>query len=240
MIFFRPALWMSIFLLLSLAILGSLGTWQLQRLQWKQDLIAKLNASNSAPAVAIASLYDDKTNIDQNAAWKKVIVSGQYLADFDARKLYGLRDGKPGFYPIRLFKPDTGPVFFVVRGFVPDREAKNFAPPPSEKVLLQGLLRPVGERRRMVPSPDIEHGLWFWRDLPAMAEDLGFAEKFETRFTLDLIASDSNSPWPMPTGAPPTPVNNHLDYALTWFGLALVLLIIYLLWHRQNGRLRFG
>jgi len=240
MIQFRPALWMTVLLFPALLILVTLGTWQLQRMQWKLDLIEKFEISNAAPAISLPVLLADDPKLNSDVAWKKVKVEGQYLQDFGFRRLYALRDGLPGSYYISLFKTELDQVFFVVRGFVPDRLSDEVSPSPLGTVQITGLLRPVGKKRLMIPDADIKSGLWFWRDLPMIAADMGFNGKFEPKFTLDLIKPDTVSQWPVPTGLPPTPVNNHLDYALTWFGLALVLLVIYLLWHKKNGRLRFG
>lgn len=233
MIQFRPALWMSIALILSLMILVGLGNWQLQRLNWKNELIAQLQRSQEMPANVLGA-----NNISTKMAWKKLAVTGRYRLDDPVLRMFGIVDGVPGYRLMRVFDTNSGRTLFVVRGFIPEAVDAKTALPPGGVTDLTGLVRPVGEANWLTPVADETAGIWYWRDLEGMAAKLGLHDSFQSDFTLDLIKPDTTTHWPKPVGVPPPPINNHLDYALTWFGLALVLLVIYLVWHAKNGRLR--
>ncbi|MBN4047704.1 SURF1 family protein [Oceanicaulis sp. AH-315-P02] len=235
MIKFKPAIGMSVAVIISTVILLALGQWQLQRLYWKNELVSQLQTAKQQAPLDIAGI-----EITSDLAWKKVSVTGHYRMEYPLTRIYGISNGLPGYRHLNVFETVDGRFLFVVRGFVPDRDGIKIAKIPNEQITLTGLLRSVGSASWLTPVPDLKENIWYRRDLPSMATTINLQENYEADFTLDLTIADSDKQWPNPVGEPPRPVNNHLDYALTWFGMALVLWVIYLVWHFKNGRLSFG
>ncbi|MBL4617097.1 MAG: SURF1 family protein [Robiginitomaculum sp.] len=234
MIKFRPAIGMSVVVVLATIILLALGQWQLQRLHWKNELIAQLDSAKQQSPMDITGI-----EITGDMAWKKVSVRGNYRPEYSLTRIYGISGGVPGYRYLNVFETVDGRNLFVVRGFVPDRAGIKIAALPTAQITLVGLLRSVGSENWLTPVPDLEEKIWYRRDLASMATAISLQENYEANFTLDLTIADSDKQWPKLVGAPPEPVNNHLDYALTWFGMALVLWVIYFAWHFKNGLLVF-
>jgi surfeit locus 1 family protein len=168
--------------------------------------------------------------------YAKVKMQGQYVSDAPVRRLFRSFNGVSGFRYLQLFEASDGTLIFVDRGFAPRDQAISST--PSEDVSLQGYLHPANRKGWLTPAPELENNIWYWRDTKAMAPKDIDTERFNDAFVIDLEVSDSTAKWPIAVGSPEDPVNNHFDYALTWFGLALALLVIYLVWHGKNGRLR--
>jgi surfeit locus 1 family protein len=234
MIKFKPAIGMSVVVVLATIILLALGQWQLQRLHWKNELIGELESAKQQSPVDIAGI-----EINRDMAWKKVSVRGHYRPEYSLTRIYGISGGVPGYRYLNIFETVDGRILFVVRGFVPDQMNIKIADLPTAQITLIGLLRSVGSENWLTPVPDLKENIWYRRDLASMATAINLQENYEASFTLDLTIADSDKQWPKPVGAPPEPVNNHLDYALTWFGMAVVLWVIYIVWHFKNGRLVF-
>ncbi len=231
MIQFRPALWMSILLVLALAILCSLGVWQVKRLHWKNDLIAKLHAAQNAPAEHIV----DVLMATDDPQWRRVSLRGKYVADLPPRRLFRTQNGITGFRYLQAFGLDNGRYIYVDRGFSPKGKAVTL--PPVSPGAVVGFLHPAEHKTWLSPAPEMDKNIWYWRDITAMAAGQVDVALLHTKYVVDLEKNAEEGNWPKAVGAPNDPVNNHLDYALTWFGLALSLFVIYLIWHVQNGRL---
>ncbi|PHR60576.1 MAG: hypothetical protein COA47_07385 [Robiginitomaculum sp.] len=238
MLYFRPTRGMSLALIPALLILLWLGFWQVQRLHWKNDLIAKMDAGSAQAARPFTELQNQKGQLPDDLAWQQVQVRGTFVADVPMRRLYTIYEGVVGYRYLTLLAIDGAPVLFVDRGFAPIGQAPT--PIPTGAVIAKGFLHPAGVTGWMSPEPDQEKNLWYWRDIKKMLPDHLAAPRFISNFVIDLAATDEVSVWPRPVGAPQRPPNNHLDYALTWFGLAISLLGVYLVWHWKNGFLRFS
>ena len=201
----------------ALAVLVSLGVWQLQRLAWKQDLMARIEAARTAPPV---SLDEALARPDPEFARVTLVCRGLDRAPWI--ELRTLMDGEPGVRLISLCSDET-PIL-VDRGFVAETIS---ARPPSDggnmPVAVRGVLR-RGEAANAF-TPPAEDRRVYVRDLSAMAGRLGGG-----RTDLMLVAETSSNPeWRAlaPSALPAGLTNNHLGYALTWFGLALALVGVY-------------
>lgn len=206
------------------AVLVSLGVWQLQRLAWKQDLLARIEAARSAAPVTLEQAL---ARPDPEFARVTALCRGLDRAPYV--ELQTLLDGESGVRLVSLCSPQT-PIL-VDRGFVPDDVS---ARPPSDggamPVAVRGVLR-RGEAANAF-TPPAEDRRVYVRDLAAMAERLGGG-----RTDLMLVAETSTNPeWRAlrPAALPAGLTNNHLGYALTWFGLAAALAGVYaaMLWRR--------
>jgi surfeit locus 1 family protein len=212
---------------IAMAILIGLGVWQLQRLKWKEDLLAHIAALQSAKAQPIEPVLDALANgHDVDFTRVKVVCRG--LARAPALELYSIRDGKAGARLISACPVLTAfyRTVLVDRGFVADTVRYRPLPDPTldDPVEVVGILR-VPEHGNFM-TPKNRPGHWFLHDGAAM----GKALNAPVTAPVFLMAETATNPdWkglvvaPLPIDIP----NNHFDYALTWFGLAASLACVY-------------
>jgi surfeit locus 1 family protein len=211
----------------ALAILLALGTWQLQRLGWKRDLLERIAALQSAPAQPAGAVLDRVAD-GADADFTRVTATCPGLAAAPFIELYAIRDGQAGSRLISACRIDSAAyrTLLVDRGFVPDSIS---ARPPvnaavETPVRVRGVLR-APEASNLF-SPPNRPDRWFTRDAVAMAAALGASDPAP----LFLMAETSSNPeWSALTPAPiPAQISNrHLEYAVTWYGLAAALLGVY-------------
>ncbi|WP_299688211.1 SURF1 family protein [uncultured Tateyamaria sp.] len=191
-------------------ILISLGVWQVQRLTWKQDLLARIEAQIDADPVPLRAAVEPDFQ-----RYAPVTVTGTF-GDTHIRMLASRRNIGPVHRIIRPFNTDEfGPVL-VDTGW--QRDGAAVLPPPQSKMTLTGNLDAPQEADGFTPAPDLDANLWFARDVPAMAATLGTAPVLVV--LRDAPETDLGvTPWPVDTAGIP---NDHLQYAITWFSLALI------------------
>jgi surfeit locus 1 family protein len=225
----------------ALAILVGLGVWQLERMAWKDGLVAELTERLAAPPVALPPARDWPRLAPAADEFLRVTATVQFLDDKEGLVYTSgssLRDdvGGPGYWvftPARL--PDGGLVM-VNRGFVPEDKRSAASRPEGEiagPVAVVGVLRWPEPPGLFTPAGDAARNLWFSRDSAAIAAAKGIDA---APFYIEL-----ESPLP-PGGLPragrlkPVLPNNHFQYALTWLGLAGVLVCVYAVWLWGNWR----
>jgi surfeit locus 1 family protein len=226
----RPTFWPTVFTLPAVLLMLGLGIWQLQRLQWKTAQIAERTERVSAAPMPLPGPAEDVAKDE----YRRVVVQGNFLNDKEiflgARSL----NGNAGYHLVTPFRLADGRVLFVDRGWIPlDRKErqKRAAGELTGPVALDAVIRLQGKQSWLVPDnrPDLD--FFFWADLPAMAKLTQLPEA-ETRFFLE--AGPARNPGGYPIGGQ-TRIdlpNDHLQYAVTWFCLAVALLVIYVLYHR--------
>ena len=207
-----------------IVVLASLSFWQLQRLDWKEGLIEVAQARMSAAPVPLpASPVPDRDD------YLPVTVEGRFTDEREIRFLNSMKPHGPGHDLIVPFETVDGRRILLDRGFVPlTHDAAT--PPPEGTLRLNGLLRWPDDRNAFTPEPSIERGEWYSRDVPLMAG----ASKTEP--VLVVLQPDDSTGWPRPRPPRVTLPNNHLNYAITWFGLALVWAVMTLFWIRARAR----
>jgi surfeit locus 1 family protein len=232
---FRPAFWPTIITAAALLVLLGLGTWQVERLAWKRGLIAERHAALEAPAVPLPATLDEARRLE----FRNVAVTGEFLHD---KELYlaATNDlgtvGKHVFTPFRLA---DGRVLLVNRGYVTDAKkdpATRAEGQVAGPVELVGRIRlaPEGKPHWFVPDNRPDLNFWFYPDLAAMARAAGLPGVLP--FYLDAGPAPNPGGWPKGgvTRLDNIP-NNHLQYAITWYALALALVTIYVLYHTRRG-----
>jgi surfeit locus 1 family protein len=227
----RSLFWLGLFTLLALALLVGLGVWQLQRLAWKEALIAEVEARAGAPAVEAPSEADWAKLRPSDYEYRHVRVSGVY--DFSRQALVfraleaprGRYSG-PGSLAVTPLRLASGAYVLVNRGFVPQDQREKFqsAAQSPEEATVTGLMRSSEPRTWFTPSDDPAHGQWFTRDPAAIAAALKLERA--APFTID---ADAGRPGELPQGGETILAfpNNHLGYAFTWFGMALALVGVF-------------
>jgi len=238
----RPFPWLLVVLAgLAFATLIALGTWQVERLQWKEGLLATIHERIAAPPMSIDSM-DARYSRSGDVDYWPVEVHGTFLNSGE-RHFLATYQGRSGFYVYTPLRLPYGRFVFVNRGFVP-YALKDPATRPLSAVEGDVTVRGLG--RNPLPSkpsslvPDNEPGknIFFWKDLDAMAASAGLPRHAAVLpFFIDADAT------PNPGGLPIGGVtmidlpNNHLQYALTWYGLAAALAAVTLMWlHGRRKR----
>lgn len=239
---FRPALWPTIFVGVSLVILVALGSWQLQRLEWKNSLIERVSAQSKLPPVALMARSEWSSLDLAEHEYLPVLVNGTFDHDGEIHMFTSLGEpkgakGGPGFLVFTPLTLENGGTVYINRGFVPET---NKSPTsridnlPTDLVEIKGFFRGSQTPGYFVPDPDDNANIWYSRDVVAMARGSGIADP--APFYIDAFAGDEGS---LPQGGE-TRIefrNSHFDYAMTWFGLAIVLLAFYLAYHKSTGRI---
>ncbi|HEX8233867.1 MAG TPA: SURF1 family protein [Caulobacteraceae bacterium] len=208
---------------LLLPLLIALGVWQVRRLAWKQDLLARIEAVKTAPARPLGQVLEQAGASGQSAGFAKATVYCAGIATAPYVELQSIMDGQPG---VRLISPcrTADGALLVDRGFVAEVSARPPVAPSGDVLSVTGVLRDADRPGPFTPAP--RAGRFYGRDIPAMARAL----KVESPLPYMLVAETSTNPgWralrpaPLPGDIP----NNHLGYALTWFGLAAALAATY-------------
>ncbi len=226
------------------AILLALGTWQVHRLAWKTDLIATMTARTRAAPVEAPTLAAARAADPEAIDWTPVRLAGRFLPGTD-REVHAIlgepkgRFGGPGVWVMTAFSRDDGTIVWVNRGFVPRRDAglAAFAPPPDGPSSLAGILRRAEPRGAYTPADDPAHHLWFVRDPVVLTAAAGLDPARVAPWTLDAAAALTP-----PAGLPQAGEtrlsypNDHLGYAITWYGLALTCIGVFAAFARARLR----
>jgi surfeit locus 1 family protein len=234
MIRFRPRLAPTLFTIPVVAVLVALGVWQLQRLEWKNRLIAERTT-----AVAAAPVSPPQTLAEARALeFHRVTVEGVFLHDKEIVRNAIAAKGDAGFDVLTPLRDAAGRIVFVNRGFVPT-ELKDPATRPAGQlagtVRVSGLLRVPSQEKPgwFIPDNRPDRDAWFWIDLPAMAAADGLPNL--APFCIDADAAPNPGGWPKGGITPLALPNDHLQYAITWFSLAAALMVIYVVYHSRGG-----
>jgi surfeit locus 1 family protein len=229
-----------LFALLGVCLLCGLGVWQLQRLAWKEALIARvaLRMQISFAPPAPAENEWPTVNAEQDE-YRRVQVTGTFRHDLEALcyELLSDANGKfsgPGYWVLTPVETTGGATVIVNRGFVPlDRKdpATRREGQVAGVVTVTGLLRLPERRSWFTPADDPAHHLWQVRDPAAIAKAYGL-----TRASPFFIDADASPPGGLPEGGETKLVfpNRHFEYALTWFGLALTLMVVFIIFAQKQ------
>lgn len=225
---FRPRLWPTLVTVPMVICLLLLGNWQLDRLTWKLSLIENLETRSS---MIPAALPQDITNTD-DFEYLSVSLTGSFDNDKEMT-LYSIGpNGEPGYDLFTPFITTSGTIIIINRGWVPERLKLIEARPnslKSEQTTVTGLLRKPWEKLWYGPENEADNNNWYYGDIDAMAD----AQNLQNIFPMFLYAAENaaGNDYPIAGRTEFNIVNNHLDYALTWFGLAIVLVGIYFIAH---------
>ena len=209
-----------------LAVLVGLGMWQVQRLAWKTAILAQLDAAEQSAPVPLGAVP---------TPFAKVSVTGHLRPDLAARYGAEVRDLPAGAIPgaqlvVALERAGAAPLL-VDLGWVPEH-----GPPPAmptgDSISITGYVRPAEHPGPFAATDDTAGRRFFTLDPAAIGAALGLPS--EAPFTLVALGPPPAMPdAPIPAEHLPRPANNHLQYAITWYGLAAALVVVFVIYVRK-------
>jgi surfeit locus 1 family protein len=224
-----------------LVLLG-LGTWQLQRMAWKDGLVATLTERLAAAPAPLPDRVQWPQLARDDVEFRRVVFPAEFLHDREAlvySVVSSLRANAPTGPGFSVFTParlEDGGIVLVNRGFVPEalRDPKTRAEGEAAgAVELVGVIRWPDAPSIYAPAPDPGRNLWFARDAAGIAAAKGVDA---APFYVDLEGPTPPGGWPQPARLRPNLPNNHLQYVGTWYGLAAALLAVFVAWAIRRRR----
>ena len=210
-------------------VLLALGTWQVKRMYWKEGLLADIQQRTQTapvPLVDIEKLAASGGDIE----YRTVQLSGT----FDHAKeqhFFATFQGRTGYYIYTPLKLADDRAIFVNRGFVPydmKEPATRKAGEVAGTVNIEGLARArlSSKPSSLLPDNDLAKNIYYWKDLTAMISRAGLQPAQVMPFFVDANAAPNPGGWPKGGVTLIDLPNNHLQYVITWYGLALALVIV--------------
>lgn len=227
---------------IAIAILLGLGTWQMQRLYWKEDLLATIDQRMHSTPLTLEEterLFAETSDVD----YVPTTVTGSFMHEGE-RHFLATWKGQSGFYIYTPLKLDDGRFLLVNRGFVPywlKEASARTAGQAVGVVTVKGLARnPLSEKpSSMVPDNDLGKNIFYWKDRDIMAASAGLPEDYVLLpFFVDADSTPNAGDWPAGGVTIISLPNNHLSYAVTWYGLAAALagVMLFSLVGRARGK----
>lgn len=224
----RRAIWPAIMTAAVIATGISLGVWQIHRLAWKRALLAQIDHAQAIAPIPLRGMP---------GPFDKIIITGHYLPAPVA--LYGAEvretpfGGKMGADEIGALQPETGPPILVNLGWVP---TEGPPPPalPAGKVAVVGFVRAGETPSWLSARDDLARRRVYTLDPARIGPAMGLDKV--APFVVIALGKDYMGTYPQPATSLPQPPNNHLQYALTWFGLSGVFAIMFAQWCYKNLR----
>jgi len=235
-LYFKPLPKLTIAAGLVFAALMSLGVWQVERLHWKLGLIAEVNRNLAAAPLSL----DAARALGAKAQYRRVALSGRFDNAHESYVFTTGPDGTPVYHVVTPLLLAGGLALMVDRGYVPSTLLD-----PKTRVAgeIEGTRQIVGVWRMpdapgpFTPPPDLGKRVWYAREVTAMAR------LSDVRLAAPVIVEADAAPnpggWPKGGQTVVHFRNEHLQYAITWFALAAGLVLVYLAYHRAQGRLGF-
>jgi surfeit locus 1 family protein len=233
------------------AALVALGTWQVQRLAWKEALIERVNAQLQGEPRPVVDVLEEATGSNDGIDYKPVTVSGQYVPDRVFFEFTTFK-GQSGWNIFNLLRLDEQSRYglweftFINRGFIPYDTKANWveiAPLPQGVQSITGLLRsPPGEKPgSFMPDNNPLEDIYYWRDLASMTSMAKLSPNQVSSWYVDAGIPgqpDPDNQYPISGTTIVSFSNNHLQYVVTWYGLALALLGVggYFLYARRKTK----
>ena len=209
----------SVFIIFFIFVFIALGTWQIIRLNWKNNLILEIENSLKKPPVQL--LQSNQQN------YLKIKTSGR--VDFEKQiYLYNLNDsGTPGFEVLNPILID-GENYLLNRGWIPFEKKDTPEINILDQTNIEGTLKTQGRKNIFKPDNDIKENYWFSLNREDISKFTG------KEFSKYIIYLDGNYQLPKPKKITANISNNHKKYAMTWFSLAISILLLYLYFRKKN------
>jgi len=228
---FRPQLWPTLITVPAVALCLVLGTWQVQRMSWKQAVIAERTQRAAAPIAEVGEIAQPRA-----FEYRRVRVAGVFMHDKERYLAARSMRGNTGFHVLTPLRLDDGSHVLVNRGWIPMARkdpAGRAQGQVAGRVELVGHLRLGQVPGWLAPENKPSTGTWLWVDLDALRADIGLPDL--KPFFLEQVATDVPGGLPINGQARLELPNDHLQYALTWYAFAVIGTVIYLLYHRRRN-----
>jgi surfeit locus 1 family protein len=226
-----------LFSIAGVVCLLALGFWQLERREWKRELLADLRhaLSETAPAQEFRDAEADR---------QRDYIRTRLKGEFDhaqERYLFSIAAREPGWQVITPLRTVDRRLVLVNRGFVPERLRR---PESRREGLVRGelevmaLVRKQASAGPFTPANQPERNIWYWADVPALLDSIAIPKGFlASERMVEALPRPGAPQWPKPMPPDPRAIpDNHLQYALTWFALAGILVIMTVLLLRSGPR----
>jgi surfeit locus 1 family protein len=223
-------IWPSLSALVAFVLLLGLGTWQVERKHWKENLLAKIAARVAADPVPLERAMAEM-RAGGDVEYTHVSGVGRFLHDKE-RYLYAPTPTGLGWHVLTPLEIRPDRVVWVNRGLVPDASKTPSARPAGQipgETTVAGVLRLQPQKTLFTPENDAARNIWYWADIPALSRSALPAGVTALPVTIEADANPA-PPGGLPKGGVTriTLPNRHLEYAVTWYGLALTLIGVYL------------
>jgi len=233
MIRLRPALWPTLMSLPIFVVALGLGLWQMERREWKRDILDRMAVNQAARPLALDELLRGDPLSHE---YGRVKFAGTFLHDKEFYLAARSLKNNVGLQVVTPLRTDDGRVVLFDRGWIPQDKkdpARRAEGQVVGRVELTGIVRRNQERRQFAPENAPDRNVWFHVDVPLMRGMAGGKPdpKLDAFF---LEADAAPNPGGVPVGGQTRLdiPNDHLQYAITWFSLAIGLAVIYVLYHR--------
>lgn len=234
----RPIFWPTAVMLPIIVFAVSLGLWQMERRAWKRDILDRIVTNQAARPISLDELVKGDP---LRREYGRVTVSGTFLHDKEFFLAARSLKNKVGMHVVTPVRTDGGAIVLYDRGWIPSEQkepAKRAEAQLGGKVDLTGIVRRTQVKRQFAPDNDPAKNFWFHVDVPQMRKMAGGAPD-PVLDTFFLEADARPNPGGVPVGGQTRLdiPNDHLQYAITWFLIALAGLGVYLAYHWEHGRL---
>lgn len=234
----RPLRWPTIIMLPIVVLSLSLAMWQMERRAWKRDILDRIATNQAAAPLSLdALLAGDPLRFE----YGRVKVSGTFLHDKEFYLAARSLKSKVGMQVVTPLRAENGAIVLIERGWIPsDRKEpdKRAEGQLTGKVELTGIVRRSQIKRQFAPDNDPARNFWFHVDVPLMRQMAGGQPDAKLDgFFLDADATPNPGGVPVGGQTRLDIANDHLQYAITWFLVALAGVGVYLAYHWENGRL---
>lgn len=226
---FQPTLIPTLFTIAAFLLLSSLGTWQLYRLQWKNNLIATVTSEMAKEPVAMPD--DDRALAA--LTYRRVNLTGSFLNEHELYR-YQQNQGQQGYEIVTPFKQDDGKIVMVNRGWVPMEKRDPARRPGSEiegETTIEGIIAEKEKPGTFTPDNSIKDNVWFWMDLDAIHATTGLDLQ---PVIIHEIGENKPGVYPEKLATELKFRNDHLNYAIIWFSLAIISVVVYYLYHLKE------
>ena len=234
----RPIFWPTAMMLPIVVFALGLSVWQMDRRDWKLGILDRIAQNQAAPAMP----FDELIKGDPlRREYGRVRIAGTLLNDKEYYLAARSRKDDVGLQVVTPLRTDDGTIVLFDRGFVPSEKKDpktRAAGQPSGRVELIGLVRRSQVKRQFAPDNDPAKNFWFHVDVPLMRQMAGAApDPVLDAFFLEADATPNPGGLPVGGQTRLDIPNDHLQYAITWFLIAMAGIGVYLAYHWENGRL---
>lgn len=229
----RPAFWPTLFTIPALILLVTLGTWQVNRLFWKLDLIETVERGLKAEPVPLPSGSFDPAEWN----YRRVAVRGVFNHAHEFHLFAHSERGNFGYHVVTPLKRSDAPGHVLVsRGWIPAEKKSPEDRPDGQvtgEVTITGIVRLPAAQGPFMPDNEPARNLWYYADAAGMLKAAGIADAPVLIVDAEASAAVPGG-WPRPGHTRVNFPNNHLAYAFTWYSGAVILAVIYVVWHRRR------